>query len=279
MPRFSALRGGRMRSTIGRLCVALGTGLALLVPPAAAADGAPAPDPLFDDEFPDGYQTELGASVPDPLEGANRAFFSFNDHLDQLVFVPLTSVYQLVIPKPARLAIRRAFRNLRSPVYFVNNLLQLRFHDAAETLGGFALNTTVGWLGFFDPATHVGWESHPTDFGFTLGFYGVGSGPYLVLPLFGPSTLRDGIGDIVDRGFDPLTYLLGFGELVVIGGGSGFVTREAKSDALAALRDSSVDYYAAMRSAYTQNRESEIAALRARMGWGARGPQKTAVAD
>jgi phospholipid-binding lipoprotein MlaA len=233
-------------------------------PTAESADAGTAPDPLFDEDPPEDYATELGASVPDPIERLNRQFFRFNDTLDQYLLVPVTNAYQYVIPSPVRMCIRRVFRNLKSPVYIVNNLLQLRFRDAAETFGGFVLNSTAGWAGLFDPGSDVGWEQHPADFGQTLGMFGVPSGPYLVVPLLGPSTLRDGAGDIVDRAFDPLTYLFGMGDLLFIGGSSGFVTREENAQALGALRGSSVDYYAAMRSAFTQNRESRIAELRAR---------------
>ena len=234
--------------------------------PAAESAGAEtAPDPLFDEESSEEIATELGESVPDPIEPLNRQFFRFNDTLDQYVMVPVTNVYQYVIPSPLRVGIRRVFRNLKSPVYIVNNLLQLRFRDAAETFGGFMLNSTAGWVGLFDPGSEVGWKQHPADFGQTLGIFGVPSGPYLVVPLLGPSTLRDGTGDIVDRAFDPLTYLFGMGELLLIGGSNGFVTREENAEALGALRGSSVDYYAAMRSAFTQNRESRIAKLRARL--------------
>jgi phospholipid-binding lipoprotein MlaA len=253
-----------MRATIGRAAIALLLGLAPLAAPALADDALVVdaaeniPDPVLDEE----YEMELGASVPDPIEPLNRKFFGFNDSLDQHVFVPITNAYQFVVPSPVRSSVRRVFRNLRSPVHFVNNLLQLRFRDAAETLGSFALNSTAGFAGLFDPSSEVGWEQHPADFGQTLGMFGVQSGPYLVVPVLGPSTVRDAFGDLVDRAFDPLTYLLGMGDLIFIGGSHGFVTREANSEALAALRDSSVDYYAAMRSAFTQNRESRIAELR-----------------
>jgi phospholipid-binding lipoprotein MlaA len=262
-----------MRPTSGRQAFASLCCFALFATPAWAggeptaatpADAASVSDPLFDEEPSDEIATELGASVPDPIEPLNRQFFRFNDALDQWLLVPVTDVYQYVVPSPLRLCIRRAFRNLKSPVYIVNNLLQLRFREAAETFGGFALNTTSGWMGLFDPGSEVGWEQHPADFGQTLGMLGVPSGPYLVVPLLGPSTLRDGTGDIVDRAFDPLTYLFGMGDLLFIGGSSGFVAREENAKALAALRDSSVDYYSAMRSAFTQNRESRIAELRER---------------
>ena len=127
--------------------------------------------------------------------------------------------------------------------------------------------------GLFDAAAEAGWEPHSTDFGQTLGVYDVPSGPYLVIPLLGPSTLRDSVGDLVDRAFDPFTYFFGMGGLIFLGTSSGFVTREANSEAIQALRSSSVDYYSAMRSAFTQNRESHIAELRQRTWtwWGRQG--------
>jgi len=248
-------------------------------PAAESADTGTARDPVFEDESNEEYATELGASVPDPIEPLNRQFFRFNDVLDQHVMVPVTNAYQYVVPSPVRVCIRRVFRNLKSPVYFVNNLFQLRFRDAAETAAGFALNSTAGFIGLFDPGSEVGWEQHPADFGETLGMFGVPSGPYLVVPLLGPSTVRDGAGDLVDRAFDPLTYLFGVGDLIYIGGSSGFVTREENAKALAALRDSSVDYYAAMRSAFTQNRESRIAELRARLGCTPKQQETAAASD
>jgi phospholipid-binding lipoprotein MlaA len=248
-----------MRARIGSAGLALTLGLALLSAPAWGDDVEIVDDPLFDEEYPQ----ELGASVPDPIEPLNRKFFVFNDKVDQYVLRPVTTAYQYVVPAPIRAGVRRVFGNVKSPVYLVNNLFQLRFHDAAETLGSFLVNSTAGIGGIFDWSSKIGIEQHPADFGQTLGVFGVKSGPYLVIPLLGPSTLRDGVGDVVDRAFDPLTYLLGIGNLIFIGGSSGFVTREANAERIEALRDSSVDYYAAMRSAYTQNRESRIAELRA----------------
>jgi len=255
-------------------------------PAAPSSDDSPADDAAVpeddaaaseDDDLSEDFATEIGAPVPDPLERMNRHVFRFNDRVDQWVLVPVTNAYQFVVPSPVRMTVRRFFRNLKSPIYFANNLLQLRFCDAAETLGRFVMNTTTGIGGLFDPASEVGWGAHPADFGQTLGVYGVASGPYLVIPLLGPTTLRDGTGDLVDRAFDPLTYLFGMGNLLLIGGSSGFVTREENAKALAALRSSSVDYYAALRSAYTQNRESRIAQIRERWPW-QRKPQETAAA-
>jgi phospholipid-binding lipoprotein MlaA len=243
------------------------------VPTAAPVTAGAALDPLLDDDASDDYAAELGALVPDPIEPLNRSFFRFNDALDQWVLDPVTRGYQFVVPSPVRLCIRRFFRNLKAPVYVVNDLLQLRFRDAAETAAGFALNSTAGFVGLFDPGENVGWHQHAADFGQTLGVFGVPSGPYLVIPIFGPTTVRDGTGDLVDRAFDPLTYIFGMGDLIFIGGSSGFVTREENAQAIEALRASSVDYYSAMRSAYTQNREGRIAELRARLGFGRKSQQ------
>jgi phospholipid-binding lipoprotein MlaA len=259
------------------------TALALLLSSplfgASARGGEIVPDG-GEDEYSDDYHAELGNSVPDPIEPVNREFFTFNDQVDQLLLLPVTKAYQFAVPEPVRICIRRTFRNLRAPVYFVNNLLQLRFQDAAETAAGFLLNSTAGVGGLLDAAAEVGWEQHASDFGQTLGVYGVQSGPYLVIPLLGPSTVRDSVGDLVDRAFDPLTYFFSMGGLIFLGTSSGFVTREANSEAIQALRSSSVDYYAAMRSAFTQNRESHIAELRHRTWtrWGRQGPERATAA-
>lgn len=222
------------------------------------------PDPLFDDELFDEQE-----DVFDPLEGMNRVFFGFNQYLDSYVWTPITTAYQWAVPEPGRRAVRRAFRNLGSAPIFVNDLLQLRFRDAGETLGRFVLNSTVGMAGFFDAAVEAGWEHHHSDFGQTLAMVGVGKGPYLVLPILGPTTTRDGFGVVVDRAFEPLTYVFGFGLLgptiqILIGAGNGVATREFYVESLTALEESSVDFYAALRSVYVQNREAEIWAHRNR---------------
>jgi len=228
------------------------------------ADEGEAPDPLFDDAFFDEQD-----DVYDPLEPMNRVFFVFNRYLDRYVWSPVTTAYQWAVPEPGRRAVRRAFRNLGSAPIFVNDLLQLRFKDAGETFGRFVLNSTVGMAGFFDAAVEAGWEYHHTDFGQTLAMVGVGTGPYLVLPILGPTTTRDGFGVVVDRAFEPLTYVFGFGLLgptiqILIGAGNGVATREMYGDSLDALEESSVDFYAALRSVYVQNREAEIWAHRNR---------------
>ena len=151
------------------------------------------------------------------------------------------------------------FLNLNSPRVIVNDLLQLRFKDAATTLGRFVLNSTLGIGGLLDPGTAAGWERHDSDFGQTLGKMGVGGGPYIVVPIFGPKTVRDGFGDVVDLAFHPLTYILGPAEWLLqisIGSGNGLTMLEYNHDKVGALEESSVDFYAAMRSAYLQSRRA-----------------------
>ncbi len=220
-----------------------------------AAPGALAGDQLDfgDQELP-----------PDPFERANRKLFAFNELLDRFAFEPMLRGYRFLLPEEVRRSLSRAFVNLNAPVIVVNDVLQGRFLDAAEAVGCFALNSSVGWAGLFDAAREVGWEMRPADFGQTLAKAGVASGPYLVLPIFGPSTVRDGVGDVVDQLFHPLSYVLGPGPTLyfngLVGGGVGLSKLDESADQLRALRESSVDFYAALRSAYLQHRTAQLRA-------------------
>jgi len=229
--------------------------------PAGSDEG----DPLFDDAAMEADQDfESEPHLPDPLEPANRAFFRFNDKLDDWFWSPINRAYRAIAPEPVREGIRRALLNLNTPIFVANSVLQLRFGDAAETLGAFVLNSTLGVLGFFEPSREAGWEAHPADFGQTLDLIGVASGPYLVVPVLGPTTLRDGFGSAVDRFFQPLTYMLGLPTQLLWGGGAGLSTRDEASDKLEALEKSAVDFYSVLRSAYWQNRVKENSNARAR---------------
>jgi phospholipid-binding lipoprotein MlaA len=208
--------------------------------------------------------------IPDPLEPLNRAIFRFNRGVDWLILDPITSGYRFLVPAPARRGIQRAFHNLNSPVIATNLLLQGRAKEAGLTLGRFAANTTLGVVGVFDYADDViGWKRTDADFGQTLAVYGVPTGPYLVVPLFGPSNTRDAFGNVVDQVMDPLTYFVAPLQLqwaLLFGGGQGLSYREANVDALDALRDASVDFYAALRSAYSQAREGVVKEAREARG-------------
>jgi len=244
--------------------------------PSTADPGSPDPVPAgnsapsdADDLFDDAFELELDRSSDmqrlDPFENTNRKMFAFNEGVIEYVFDPIMVGYRFVVPSPARRGLRQAFQNLDAPRILVNDLLQLRFQDAGETFGRFVLNTAFGFGGIFDVGEAAGWERHDSDFGQTLGKFGVASGPFLMVPVFGPTTLRDGFGSIVDLAFQPLAYVLGQAEIMLqiyIGGGNGLTSIDANRDKLLALEESSIDYYAALSSAYLQSRRAAIAKVR-----------------
>jgi phospholipid-binding lipoprotein MlaA len=140
----------------------------------------------------------------DPIEPVNRAIFKVNDIGDRYLLRPVAVGYERGLPPQMRSGIQNFFSNIRYPITIVNNFLQGKFRDGGRDTGRFVLNTTVGLFGFFDPATRIGLEENDEDFGQTLGRWGVGEGPYLVLPLFGPRTLRSAAGDVADSPLTPL---------------------------------------------------------------------------
>ena len=143
--------------------------------------------------------TESGIDTqPDPWEPMNRAIFSFNDGADRFVLTPLSKSYQWITPDPVEIGIANMFSNLLEITTISNDLLQFKFGQAASDTGRLLLNSTVGLLGFFDVASATGLEKHNEDFGQTLGYWGVGSGPYIVVPLLGSYTLRSGAGALGD---------------------------------------------------------------------------------
>jgi phospholipid-binding lipoprotein MlaA len=215
-------------------------------------------DPLFDEEYEDLLH---GSSDRDPFEELNRSVFSFNRGLDRVFFNPITRGYQLMMPAVGRRAINRAFDNLDSPVILANQMLQFRVFDSASTLTRFVINSSVGIGGLFDPAADFfKVYRREADFGQTLARYGSPSGPYLMLPIFGPSTLRDVFGDVVDIMADPVSYVLGPLQwyTLILGGGEGFSMREAHYEEMKALEAGSIDFYSALRSAYLQSRDAMV---------------------
>ena len=148
------------------------------------------------DLVPEG--TILDVEVYDPIEGFNRGTYRFNYYFDKFIFLPIVSVYQFILPDYAEDRVSSFVDNVYEFNNFTNNLLQLKFKETGITLARFVVNTTVGVAGLWDPATHWGMRRQPEDFGQTLGHYGVGHGPYIVLPVFGPSNLRDTTGLVTD---------------------------------------------------------------------------------
>jgi phospholipid-binding lipoprotein MlaA len=233
---------------------ALFAGLALLCL-AACAHRPPASDPVALAAFEE---------ANDPLEPFNRAMFKADEKLDKALVRPITAGYRAIVPAGGRRAVNRFVDNLRSPVTFINDVLQGEISRAGTTLGRLAVNTGVGFFGFFDVAERWGMPGHTEDFGQTLAVWGVGDGPYVYIPLLGPNTARDGIGFTIDSFFvDPISWY-SYGD-----GSPGWVqwayfgvtyvdTKDSVQDVLDELKKSSLDYYAALRSSYRQIRASEI---------------------
>jgi phospholipid-binding lipoprotein MlaA len=239
-------------------------------PPAEAA----ADEPLSDASLEADWLDEEGAdpAARDPLEGWNRLVFGFNEGVLGWVVDPLGGGVLHIVPQAGRRAIDRFFTNLGEPVTFVNDVLQLAPVHAGRTTARFAINTTLGVAGFFDPAGWLGIARHRSDFGQTLGVWCVPSGAYLVLPLLGPTTARDSVGTLIDFVLRPDFWLLGPAPALLIYGGDQFVTYDMERERLAALRGTSVDFYAALRSAYLMDRDAFVTARRRELGRGGESP-------
>lgn len=151
--------------------------------------------------------TQQADGVNDPWEGYNRVMYSFNDTADRAILKPAAQVYDTVLPDPIQKGVSNFFNNLNEITVIINDLLQFKFGQALDDTGRFLLNSTVGIAGIFDVAGHAGYESHNEDFGQTLGYWGVDTGPYVVLPIFGPRNVRDTVGLVGDYYTDPVTYL------------------------------------------------------------------------
>jgi len=201
----------------------------------------------------------VGGNPNDPLEGYNRAMFSFNDSVDKAFVKPVAKGYKEVMPRFARTGVTNFFSNLGDVWIGINNVLQGKIGRGVSDFGRFAINTTVGIAGLFDVASKAGLQKHNEDFGQTLGRWGMGSGPYVVLPLLGPSDVRDGFSLFaVDWHGDPLWYVNNIptrNELVA----GRFVDQRANLlDASRLMEEAALDPYAYVRSAYLQHRRSLV---------------------
>ena len=195
----------------------------------------------------------------DPLEPFNRAVFAVNIAADRFILKPVAYVYKEAVPVPIRDMVSNFLHNLRSPVILLNALLQGDVDHAGTTALRFSVNSTLGFAGIVDLAGEFGIVRRNEDFGQTLAVWGVGEGPYLMLPLLGPSNARDAVGRAADYFSDPLTYLryekFGYSRL-----GANIIDVRARNyDLLNDVERTSVDFYAAVRSLYGQNRRDAIA--------------------
>lgn len=205
--------------------------------------------------------TSVDSDPNDPLEAWNRQIFAMNKSFDHAVLKPTAQAYVAVVPEPARTGVHNFLTNLDSPATVANDLLQGEIGLAGEAVGRFGLNSTLGLGGFVDLATPAGIPFHSADFGQTLGVWGVGDNPYLMLPLLGPSNPRDLTGEAADFFADPLMYLgirdytywsIGHESVVILD------TRSRNIETIDELERSSVDEYASTRSLYRQYRRAHV---------------------
>ncbi len=260
-----------MRASQGRRLLALWLAVLLTVAPLAGAqepDADPAaasatPDEPADtpyDEFDDLYfEDDIEEEDDgDPFEPVNRGVFWVNDGLDRYAIEPVSTAWDWIFPDFAQRALRNGFDNLRFPIVFFNDLFQLKLKNAGKDVARFAINTTVGIGGLMDPAAAIGLEKRFEDFGQTLGFWGVPPGPYLMLPFFGPSNARDSFGLIVDTAFRAFGFFIPFVASLAMQGVDTLNRRSLIRGQIQAERKAALDWYSAVRSAYTQYRENLI---------------------
>lgn len=198
----------------------------------------------------------------DPLEGVNRGVYKFNDVTDKAVFKPIAMVYKTVAPVPVRTGFNNFFNNLRSITSVLNNLLQFKFANAFSETGRFVINSTVGLAGFIDVAGKDNVPVYKEDFGQTLGYWGLDSGAYLVLPFLGPSSVRDTAGLIFDTATtDPIAYTHNIGEIRLHNQLRAAQFTDRRTELLNAtdlIDEASLDPYAFMRDAYLQRRTNLV---------------------
>jgi phospholipid-binding lipoprotein MlaA len=202
--------------------------------------------------------SRVPAPEHDPIEGFNRKIFWFNDQVDDWVLVPVATGWDKVTPDAVQHSVSNFFANLRFPIVATNDVLQGKVVDGAADVGRFVLNSTLGVVGLFDPATGIGLVQHNEDFGQTLAVWGVPPGPYLVLPLLGPSSPRETVGLVVDGAFSVTTF---FADWWVLGASRAIdvVNERARVlDEVHRAKEASFDYYSFLRNAYAQHRTALV---------------------
>ena len=215
-------------------------------------------------EFDDELKVEPKS---DPLSGYNRVMTNFNDGVYEYALSPIVKGYKFVVHKEIRVSIGNFFHNILYPIRLVNNLLQGKIQNSGEETGRFLLNSTVGLFGLFDPAkSYFGWEAHNEDLGQTLGYWGVGAGPHIVLPFFGPSNLRDMASFYPDSMLNPIDYhnhrrvnlTNNYGESLVVKAFNRVNYTSLHDGEYEKLKKDAVDLYPFLRDVYEQYREKQI---------------------
>ncbi len=232
--------------------------------PTAQEEFADIDDP-FDDPFADAADLDdPNAIYRDPWEPANTKTFAFNLKLDRFFLKPIATVYDWAMPNTAQRGIKNVFTNLAMPKRFFNSIFQGKFDGAGREFARFTINSTAGIGGLFDIASHPLFSIEPSneDTGQTFAFWGADSGPYVVLPLLGPSSIRDGIGLVFDAALEPLTYISFF--VLPTATGYGVFGAEVTNDrslhieAFDNIETTSLDFYSSVQDAYFQFREAAI---------------------
>jgi phospholipid-binding lipoprotein MlaA len=198
----------------------------------------------------------------DPFEDTNRSIFGFNQSVDQDVLLPVAKAYRDVLPEPVRQAVHNFLQNLDGPVIFANDVLQGQAGLAGNTIVRLALNTTIGIAGIFDVAAQIGVPYHTNDLGITLATWGFAEGPYVIVPVLGPSNPRDIVGKVGDGFADPGNYVAGehhlLAAVIARTATSGIDERSRNIESLADIERTALDYYATIRSLYRQRRQAQI---------------------
>lgn len=197
-------------------------------------------------------------NTKDPIEGFNRAMYAFNDGLDRAVIKPVAKGYDAVLPTLVHTGVNNFFGNVADVFVGVNNLLQGKVSNGVGDLGRVAVNTTLGLLGVLDVASNIGLEKHEEDFGQTFGHWGAGSGAYVVLPLFGPRTVRDTAGLVLDVAADPVTYIGHVPTRNTLATVRVVNDRANLLPAEKVIEEAALDKYSYIRDAYLQRRRSLV---------------------
>ncbi|MBX9725888.1 MAG: VacJ family lipoprotein [Rickettsiales bacterium] len=198
------------------------------------------------------------ANDADPLEGYNRVMFDINHGIDSVLIKPVAQGYRYITPSAIRMRIGNISDNLYEPVSMANAFLQGDFGQGSRNFFRFLINSTVGLAGMHDIAAEAGLPAHYEDFGQTLAVWGAESGPYIVLPIFGPSNLRDTTGIVADNFISPIPYVTNTWTAVGIGAGQALVERERLLDPIDDIYATSLDPYASFKSIYEQRRAADI---------------------
>jgi phospholipid-binding lipoprotein MlaA len=235
--------------------------LVLFVLSSVSIVGCAHPPPASDPEAVADYQ-----QTDDPLEPTNRVLYSVNNGIDAVILKPAAEAYKYGLPQPVQGIVHNVVTNFSMPSIFFDDVMQTKPRQAGDSFMRFLINSTVGLGGLFDVATGWGWPEHENSFGTTLALWGVPAGPYLFLPLLGPSDPRDGIGLGVDTGDNPFNWIgRGTAVLALQWGEYGVYAVDARARALDLvdnIQKTALDPYATFRSLYRQHRSAQIAAAR-----------------